>query len=108
MLMDLFALPESVSVTVADEEVLSLGGKTLDRIHTPWVHWPRDHGDLPAIGSYGWGGKTLETLSGMIPNLKVAVIDPVLCKGKPSPEVLSKLDQMAETIAGKHRENGFV
>jgi flavorubredoxin len=35
------------------------------------------------IGSYGWGGKTVETLAGMIPNLKVEVLDPVLCKGCP-------------------------
>ncbi len=39
---------------------------------------------LSIIGSYGWGGKTVETLAGMIPNLKVEVIDPVLCKGVPS------------------------
>lgn len=40
MLMDLFTLPGSVFVTVADKEVLPLGGKTLEFIHTPWVHWP--------------------------------------------------------------------
>jgi flavorubredoxin len=62
---------------------------------------------LSILGSYGWGGKTVETLAGMIPNLKVEVLDPVLCKGKPSPEVFEKLDQMAETIARKHKENGF-
>jgi hydroxylamine reductase len=28
---------------------------------------------LSIIGSYGWGGKTVETLAGMIPNLKVEV-----------------------------------
>jgi hypothetical protein len=33
---------------------------------------------LSVIGSYGWGGKAVETLAGMIPNLKVDVIDPVL------------------------------
>jgi flavorubredoxin len=26
--------------TVADGETLSLGGKTLTFVHTPWVHWP--------------------------------------------------------------------
>ena len=29
---------------------------------------------LSIIGSYGWGGKTVEILAGMIPNLKVEVI----------------------------------
>jgi flavorubredoxin len=63
---------------------------------------------LSILGSYGWGGKTVETLAGMIPSLKVEVLDPVLCKGKPSPEVFAKLDQMAAAIAQKHKENGFV
>ena len=39
---------------------------------------------LSIVGSYGWGGKTVETLAGMIPNLAVEVLDPVLCKGVPS------------------------
>ena len=33
---------------------------------------------LSIIGLYGWGGKTIEVLSGMIPDLKVDIIDPVL------------------------------
>ena len=62
---------------------------------------------LSIIGSYGWGGKTVETLSAMIPNLKVEVIDPVLCKGLPTDEVFESLDKMAATIAEKHKEQGF-
>ena len=33
-------VPENKIRTVADGESLSLGGKTLKFIHTPWVHWP--------------------------------------------------------------------
>ena len=62
---------------------------------------------LSIIGSYGWGGKTVETLAGMIPNLKVEVLDPVLCKGIPSQSDLEALDRLAGTIAQKHKENGF-
>ncbi|MBR9987207.1 MAG: FprA family A-type flavoprotein, partial [Desulfosarcina sp.] len=62
---------------------------------------------LSIIGSYGWGGKTVETLAGMIPNLKVEVIDPVLCKGVPSEDAFKALDDLAATIAKKHKENGF-
>lgn len=62
---------------------------------------------LSIVGSYGWGGKTVETLSAMITNLKVEVIDPVLCKGRPSESVYRALDKMAVTIAEKHREQGF-
>lgn len=63
---------------------------------------------LSIIGSYGWGGKTVETLSAMIPNLKVEVIDPVLCKGLPTRDVFAAIDKMAAAIAEKHREQGFV
>jgi len=59
------------------------------------------------IGSYGWGGKTVETLAGMIPNLKVEVLGPVLCKGAPSEVDLQALDDLAGAIAEKHREHGF-
>ncbi|MCB2168961.1 MAG: FprA family A-type flavoprotein [Deltaproteobacteria bacterium] len=62
---------------------------------------------LSIIGSYGWGGKTVETLAGMIPNLKVEVLDPVLCKGLPSEETFKALDALATAIARKHIENGF-
>jgi flavorubredoxin len=59
---------------------------------------------LSIIGSYGWGGKTVETLAGMISNLKVEVLDPVLCKGLPSADDWKALDDLAERIARKHRD----
>lgn len=62
---------------------------------------------LSIIGSFGWGGKTVETLAGMIPNLKVEVLEPVLCKGVPKEDTLTSLDTLAETIATRHREAGF-
>lgn len=62
---------------------------------------------LSIIGSYGWGGRTVETLAGMIPNLKVEVLDPVLCKGLPTSQDLEALDRLANTIAQRHREAGF-
>ena len=62
---------------------------------------------LSIIGSYGWGGKTVETLAGLIPNLKVEVIEPVLCKGTPSDDAFKALDSLAEAIATKHRELGL-
>lgn len=63
---------------------------------------------LSIIGSYGWGGKTVEVLAGMIPNLKVEVIDPVLCKGVPTEKVFKALDDLAAAIAEKHKENNFI
>ncbi len=59
------------------------------------------------IGSFGWGGKTVAVLAGMLPNLKVEIIDPVLCKGRPREAAYKELDQMADTIAAKHQECGY-
>jgi len=62
---------------------------------------------LSIIGSYGWGGKTVKVLAGMIPNLKVQLIEPVLSKGLPSEADFKALENLAETIAMKHKEEGF-
>ena len=59
------------------------------------------------IGSYGWGGKTVEQLAGMIPNLKAEILEPVLSKGLPQETAFKALDNLAETIAQKHKECGF-
>jgi flavorubredoxin len=40
MLLDLLLIPEDRFQTVADGERLDLGGKTLEFIFAPWVHWP--------------------------------------------------------------------
>jgi flavorubredoxin len=40
MLMDLLRIPENKFRTVADGEKLDLGGKSLEFIFAPWVHWP--------------------------------------------------------------------
>ncbi|NOZ60885.1 MAG: FprA family A-type flavoprotein [Calditrichaeota bacterium] len=62
---------------------------------------------ISIIGSYGWGGKTVETLANMIFNLKVEVIDPVLVKGMPKQEDFQALEKLAQTIADKHKELGW-
>jgi flavorubredoxin len=40
MLIDLLHLDESVFIEVNDKDTLSLGDRTFEFIHTPWVHWP--------------------------------------------------------------------
>jgi flavorubredoxin len=62
---------------------------------------------LSVIGSYGWGGKTVETLAGMMPNLKVELLDPVFAKGVPSESDLAAVDHLASVIAAKHAKHGF-
>ncbi len=59
------------------------------------------------IGSYGWGGRTIEQLTGMLSNLKVELLAPVLIKGFPREADFKALDNLATTIAEKHKEHGF-
>jgi len=40
MLMDLLLIPAEKFMTVDDGDTLPLGGKTLEFIIAPWVHWP--------------------------------------------------------------------
>ncbi|TET55722.1 FprA family A-type flavoprotein [Candidatus Bathyarchaeota archaeon] len=40
LLTELLLIPESKIMAVKDGETLSLGEKTLEFIHAPWVHWP--------------------------------------------------------------------
>jgi flavorubredoxin len=63
---------------------------------------------ISIIGSYGWGSKAVEQLTGMIPNLKAEVLAPVISKGFPREEDFKALDNLASTIAQKHKERGFV
>ncbi|MFH0887388.1 MAG: FprA family A-type flavoprotein, partial [bacterium] len=56
------------------------------------------------IGSYGWGGKTVEILVGMLPNLKAEIIPPILIKGYPKAEDLLSLDNLADQILAHHKE----
>lgn len=63
---------------------------------------------VSVTGSYGWGGKSVEQLAGMLGNLEVEVLDPVLCKGVPRQADFEALDNLAALIASKHREQGLV
>lgn len=59
------------------------------------------------IGSYGWSSKAVEQIAGLIPNLKVEMLDPVLCRGFPKEADFKALDDLAAAIAEKHQEHGF-
>ncbi len=60
------------------------------------------------IGSFGWAGKMVEQLSGMLGNLKVEVIEPVITKGVATDKDFVSLDLLADKIAAKHREIGIL
>jgi flavorubredoxin len=59
------------------------------------------------IGSYGWGHKIVDQIAAMIPNLKVEVLAPVICRGKPREGDFDALETLAETIARKHAGLGL-
>ena len=56
------------------------------------------------IGSYSWGGKMLEQITGMLTNLKVEIIEPVIIKGCPKEKDFKLLDKLADEILKKHKE----
>jgi flavorubredoxin len=59
------------------------------------------------IGSYGWGSKMLEQITGMLGNLKVELISPVVIKGHPKKEDFRALERLAGSIVEKHKALGI-
>jgi len=59
------------------------------------------------IGSYGWGGRMIEQLTGLLPNLKVEILEPVIAKGHPKADDFAALDKLAGHILAKHKEIGI-
>ncbi|MCK4251513.1 FprA family A-type flavoprotein, partial [candidate division WOR-3 bacterium] len=55
------------------------------------------------IGSYGWGGKMVDTITGMLGNLKVELISPVIVKGYPKENDFTLLEKLADEILAKHK-----
>jgi flavorubredoxin len=60
------------------------------------------------IGSYGWGGSTVNQLSDILSRLRLDIIEPVFIKGYPGETDLAALEQLADRILEKHREYGAV
>jgi len=60
------------------------------------------------IGSYGWGGRTVEVLEGLISSLKVEKLEPVIIKGFPREEDFRALDRLADEILTKHQQVGAI
>ena len=59
------------------------------------------------IGSYGWGSKAVDQIVGMLSNLKVEILEPVIVKGFPREKDFEALDRLAATIAEKHSDLGL-
>jgi len=63
---------------------------------------------ISVVGSFGWGGRMLDVLTGMVTNIKAEVIDPVVIKGVPDKEGFKLLDKLADEIAKKHQASELV
>ncbi|RKY24291.1 MAG: FprA family A-type flavoprotein [Planctomycetota bacterium] len=59
------------------------------------------------IGSYGWGGRMVEQITGLIGNLKVEVLEPVITKGFPKDNDFAALEKLADEILAKHKVLGI-
>jgi flavorubredoxin len=59
---------------------------------------------LSIIGSYGWGGKTVEILADIVSPLKAEIVEPVIVKGYPTGKDLEALDALAGKIADAHKK----
>lgn len=59
---------------------------------------------VAVIGSYGWGGKAAEQLTGMLTNLKAEFLEPVIVKGLPKSDDFEALDALADEIRRRHEE----
>jgi len=55
------------------------------------------------IGSFGWGGKMVEKIVGMLGNLKVELLSTVMVKGFPKENDFRALDNLADEILEKHK-----
>ena len=60
------------------------------------------------IGSYGWGGRMIEMMKGLLSNLKVELLEPVVIKGFPRDEDFEALDRLADEILMRHKENNLI
>ena len=60
------------------------------------------------IGSYGWGGKSVETIVKMLDHVQVDLIEPVVVKGLPDETTFQALNRLAEDILKKHHESNIV
>jgi flavorubredoxin len=60
------------------------------------------------IGSFGWGGKSAETIVKMLDHVKVEVLEPVVVKGFPDEAAVGALNRLADDIARKHKEIGIL
>ena len=59
------------------------------------------------IGSYGWHGGAAREVAATLEPLRLELLEPVTCAGLPTAGDIAALTALADTIATRHREEGF-
>jgi flavorubredoxin len=59
---------------------------------------------LGIIGSYGWGGRTVDVLLELTATMQAERLDPVYIQGAPDEKAYDALDALAQVIIEKHQE----
>lgn len=98
------ALVDAPTVVLATPTVL--GGAHPSAVYAAYLVnalRPRTQ-NIGIIGSFGWGGRTVEQLKGLLPAVKADLLEPVLGKGLPGEDIYAKLDALADEIARRHAE----
>jgi len=60
------------------------------------------------VGSYEWGGKTVETIVKMLDHVKVEILEPVYVKGAGDEATMQAIERLADDILAKHKAAGLV
>lgn len=63
---------------------------------------------LGIMGSYEWGGRTVEILKANLGTLRAEFLEPLLIKALPTEEDYRRIREFAKKIADKHRELGVM
>jgi len=100
-----------LAIALVDAATIVIGTPTVHVGPHPLIHYAAHLANAlrpkakfaSIIGSYGWSSKAIEQIAGLIPNLEVEILDPVLCKGFPGQDAFDALEHLAATIADKHK-----
>ena len=95
-LVDASTLVLATSTVLAGAHPKAIYAAYLANVLRPKLRW------AGLIGSFGWGGKAVEQIQGLMSNLKVEWLTPVQVKGYPQAEDLASLDALADRIRDLH------
>ncbi len=104
-----------LAMALVDAATLVVGTPTVHVGPHPVVHYAAHLANAlrpklryaAVLNSYGWAGKAVEQVAGLIPNLKVELLAAISCKGRPTEAVLAEVDALAGKIADRHKAAGL-